>query len=60
MIMQDKTKKHLKQKKRWISPWEMASKHEAFKDYTQDEIDGMFEFEIGQIIEDWEWENDCD
>ena len=45
---------------KWISPWDMASKHEAFKDYTQDEIDDMLLCELGEIIEDWEWENDCD
>ena len=43
---------------KWISPWDVASKHEAFKDYTQDEIDDMLLCELGEIIE--EWENDCD
>ena len=37
-----------------MNPWELAYKHEAFKEYTKEEIDEMLFCELEEIIYNWE------
>ena len=36
-----------------MNPWKLAYNHEAFKEYTKEEIDEMLFCELEEIIYNW-------